>query len=424
MKRGPIAALLLLVAAAAALAQQRPLTITGINPSGTNVSAARQIVIQFNRAVVPIGRMDRTAAEIPVEITPALACQWRWLDTSALACQLGDGQELRLATRYTIAVNPGIRAEDGATTAAVFRREFVTERPRVGYAGFATWRSPGTPVIRAIFTQPVSQSSVREHVYLMLADIRSERIHLDVRADEETREAPRFIRPPGERVLLDFGERQRARTDDQVTEVNGEEARRIWLLSPPQDLPLDATVRLMVEPGLVPAEGDELGDESRVVVEFATFPEFRFLGVVCAPFAERGPPIFLSVGGASGFGECNPLRGVGLSFSAPVAASQVKEHVTIAPDLAGGRPDYDPWANLHDHTLLNWPHERGRHYTIYLPERLKAAEPYTLSAAAVEQGLEDEFGRSSLPRSTSRFARAIVHPTSRACIRLQCSSRA
>ena len=215
-----------------------------------------------------------------------------------------------------------------------------------------------------------------------------------MRADEETREAPRFIRPPGERVLLDFGERQRASTDDQVTEVNGEEARRIWLLSPPQELPLDALLHLMVEPGLVPAEGDELGDESRVVVEFATFPEFRFLGVVCAPFAERGPPIFLPVGGANGFGECNPLRGVGLSFSAPVLASQVKDHVTIAPDLAGGRTDYDPWANLHDHTLLNWPHERGRHYTIYLPERLKAAEPYTLSAAAVEQGLKDEFGRS------------------------------
>ena len=104
--RGSIAALLLLAAAAAALAQQRPLTITGINPSGTNVSAARQIVIQFNRAVVPIGRMDRTAAEIPVEITPALACQWRWLDTSALACQLGDGDELsaRRATR-----SPSIR---------------------------------------------------------------------------------------------------------------------------------------------------------------------------------------------------------------------------------------------------------------------------------------------------------------------------
>ena len=216
MIRSSIAALVLLAAAAAAHAQSRPLTITGVNPSGTNVSPGRQVVIQFNRAVVPIGRMDRTVEEIPVEITPPLACQWRWLDTSALACQLGDGQQLKLATRYTISIHPGIRAEDGATTQGTLTREFVTERPRVSYAGFATWRSPGTPVIRAVFTQPVSHSSVRDHLYMTLAAPGGARIALDVRADDEAREAPRFVRLPGEQHFLDFGERQRASVDDQI----------------------------------------------------------------------------------------------------------------------------------------------------------------------------------------------------------------
>ena len=107
------------------------LVVTGITPSGTNVPAARQIVIQFNRPVVPIGRMDRTAAEIPIEIAPPLAASGagsiraRWRASSATA------SELTLATRYTLVIDEGIRAEDGATTSGVRRHEFTTERPRV-----------------------------------------------------------------------------------------------------------------------------------------------------------------------------------------------------------------------------------------------------------------------------------------------------
>ena len=354
MKRGPIAALLLLVAAAAALAQQRPLTITGINPSGTNVSAARQIVIQFNRAVVPIGRMDRTAAEIPIEITPALACQWRWLDTSALACQLGDGEELRLATRYTIVVNPGIRAEDGATTAGVLRREFVTERPRVGYAGFATWRSPGTPVIRAVFTQPVSQSSVREHVYLMLADIRSERIHLDVRADEETREAPRFIPAAGRarsarlrraaaRAHRRSGHRsERRRSTQNLAAVAS--ARAAARCARALDGRARSRARRRRRARRRIARRRRVRDVPRVSVSRRRLRAVRRARAADLLVRRR----------RSGFGECNPLRGVGLSFSAPVLASQVKEHVDDrCPISRAGEPTTIRGRTVRDHSLLD-----------------------------------------------------------------------
>ena len=53
-------------------------------------------------------------------------------------------------------------------------------------------------------------------------------------------------------------------------------------MRPRTELPLDTRVVLVVEPGLEPAEGTELGDESRVVVEFYTFPRFAFLGVRCS----------------------------------------------------------------------------------------------------------------------------------------------
>lgn len=105
-----------------------PLRITSIAPTGTDVPVGRQIVIQFDRPVVPLGRMERGADEVPIEITPALDCQWRWLDASALACQLGDAQQFVRATRYSLVVRPGITALDGATLAAERRHEFVTEQ--------------------------------------------------------------------------------------------------------------------------------------------------------------------------------------------------------------------------------------------------------------------------------------------------------
>src|SRR6185503_813255 len=251
--------LAMLAAAGAALAQPGTQTaqlgITRITPSGSNVPEGRQIVIQFDRAVVPIGRMDRAAAEIPVEITPPLACQWRWLDTSALACQLGDGDEPTLATRYTVVVNEGITAEDGATTSGVRRHEFTTERPRVSYPGFATWRSPGMPVLRVVFTQSVSESSVREHLFLRHDG--AARVPVEIDADTEPRELPQYIRLPGERVFVDFGGRQTSAVDDQPAAVGGETARRVWLVRPNVELPLDTRIELAVEPGLEPAVGTE-----------------------------------------------------------------------------------------------------------------------------------------------------------------------
>ena len=93
------------------------LQVLRITPTGMDVPPGRQIVFQFDRAVVPVGRMERKASEIPITISPGLDCQWRWLNTSALACQLNEKSSLSPATRYKITMNPGLKSEDGATLA-------------------------------------------------------------------------------------------------------------------------------------------------------------------------------------------------------------------------------------------------------------------------------------------------------------------
>src|SRR5690606_19854003 len=239
---------------ACAVAQpEGPLRVTRITPAGSNVPDTREIVIEFDRAVVPLGRMDRSADELPIEITPDAACRWRWLDTSTLACRLGEDDALALATRYRIVVNPGLVALDGTTLAAPVQHELETERPRIAYAWFETWHGPGSPVVRTVFNQPVTARSVRDHLYF--AHDGAARGPVDVEPDPDDPEP--------------------------AVETADGDARRVWLVSPRAPLPSDARVRLRVEPGLASSEGALRGDEARTVVEFDTFPDFRFVGVTC-----------------------------------------------------------------------------------------------------------------------------------------------
>jgi len=264
---------------------QKEVRITRIVPTGEDVAATRQMVFQFNRPIVPIGRMERDAAELPINIVPELDCEWRWINTSALACQLDDNTQLQQATEYTIAVDPGIEAEDGATTRETIVHRFITQRPQARYAWFDNWQAPGSPVIRVTFNQSVSKSSVEQFLKFKVksttADLEQAIVDTVVEIDPDDRQAPRFIIAPGESYVLDFGDQPAQKSDDDPRNVGGEEARRIWLVSPKSELPLDSNVDLWIEPGLVSALGAEQGVEDRTIVNFETFSNFKFVGVNC-----------------------------------------------------------------------------------------------------------------------------------------------
>jgi uncharacterized protein YfaS (alpha-2-macroglobulin family) len=376
---------------AADFASEKPLEIIRITPDGEDVPPGRQIVIQFNRPVVPLGRMERTAEEIPIEITPQCNCEWRWLNTSALACQLGDKDALRPATKYHMIIRPGIQAEDGSTIAEAYKHKFITERPKIRYTNFDTWRAPGMPVIRVTLNQPVSKASVEKHVYMVLTERKTKRYNLTVKPDPKDYEKPRFIPLTSEGYLLDFGEQKPEKSDDDRRKIDGKEARRIWLVSPKKELPLDTSVELRIEPGLVSALGPERGVTERVAVKFDTFPKFEFLGVQ-GRTNEGKTALIKNYEDRKSQARFNPLDYVALVFSSPVIVEEVKNHVEFTPDLAGGRDDYDPWANRRGYSRLRQPHRKGTPYTVSLPEILKAWQEYHIKSAPKK--LKDEFGRT------------------------------
>lgn len=99
-------------------------------------------------------------SEIPIKISPTVNCDWRWIDRSTLACQLGGNTALSLATKYSIEVQPNIVTDSGNKLNKEVLHSFITQRPKTGYISFNTWKSPGSPVIEVSFNQPVGEKSV------------------------------------------------------------------------------------------------------------------------------------------------------------------------------------------------------------------------------------------------------------------------
>ena len=366
------------------------LKVARVIPEGDQVpSPVRQIVVTFDRPVVALGLMAVDAARSPVTVSPSVNCQWHWLDPRSLACELNAAEALAPATRYSVAVAAGFTAQDGAKLKDEYRWAFTTERPAIKGYSFARWRSPGTPVVRLIFNQPVTHDTVESNLRF-----NNEAGVLAI-PDPYDREVFYVLPLPGEPgAVLIPGGTPAVKSDDRVmTRSNAAgqriEARRVWLVSPPRELPADAESRLKVLPGLRSYAGPLLGVERRTVVTFDTFPEFRFLGIRC--LVGTMSTLIAATEAADAQPACNPLGRVSLAFSAPVIAPEIKAHLVLNPDLLSGRTDYDPWANIYPMTHLNSPHKRGTEYTVDLPEHLRAFQPYSIVSL---KDVRDEFDRS------------------------------
>ena len=360
--------LIMIFAICQSFAAPPPLRITRITPSGMDVIPGRQIVFQFNKPVVPLGRMARKSSEIPIVIKPPLTCQWRWLNSQTLVCRMDEKSALKPATRYTIQINPGIKAQDGTTLEKPVLSSFTTLRPKVQNAWFKTWSAPGNPLIRLTFNQPVVQRSVAQHLFFSVHNQTEKHWHVTVSPDPDIKEKPNKFSSKGS-----MGE-----------------ARRIWLVSPQEELPPDSGISLRVSPGIRSVEGPEKGVEKRILASFSTFPAFDFEGIECTD--NSGKIVHISPNDPHPMEKrCNPLRQAALLFSSPVIAEEIKENVTFLPDLAGGRTDYDPWANRSGYSNLSHPHKKGQTYRVWIPELLKAFREYHIKSH--QNGPRDEFGR-------------------------------
>ena len=347
--------------------QAKDLEILRITPEGEGAEIGNQIVIEFNQPVVPVGVMERKASEIPVEITPKLDCEWRWLNTSSLSCNLDEEKKLQAATKYKVKVNPGIKTEAGSTIASAYEHSFTTQVPDVYYVYFNMWASPTAPSFRVMFNQPVIKSSVEKSLYIQDANTGKEYSVSAEPVDPKTPEEKK----------------------------NGKRGRGYWYVTADDDLPLDSTAVLKVRPGLEGIEGTEKGNADREIANVHTHPEFKFLGVKCSTNA--GESIFIKTGQLADK-LCNPLGGISIAFSGPVSEKIVRENVKIlnaqGKNLWVKPAPEDLEENAEDNEYkLRTNYNIDTTYDIWLPD-LRSSSKYKIVIEKPEYGFFEKIWRS------------------------------
>ncbi|MFT6031601.1 MAG: hypothetical protein ACI854_000125 [Arenicella sp.] len=396
------------------------LNVLRITPQGKDVATSnRQIVFKFNQPVVSIGDMKRLAAQIPVTITPVINCQWLWLDSSSLACQLKREDQLKQATEYSITLKPGITTVSGSAMSQQLTHEFITQRPKLDNIYLSNWLNQNKPVASLYFNQPITKSSLEKHVQLQTNN------GLAIQVIAERQENPltdRHYRKPDikspfvELHAIPLGNSHESRVD-AIKRANSEragaydQARKIWNITPAVELPENTNIRVDVLPGIQSVFGDQLGLVDLAAHRFKSLPPFEFLGVQCSQSISRAAinikPLYSSEqvmrtgngeNSQHSIEECDPLNQIALVFSTPVSYQTARDGLDISPDLAGGRSEYDPWGARNDaYYLRNFFSRRFDYgdndpYLMRLPESLKAFEQYRIKS---NSNLVDELSRTT-----------------------------
>lgn len=356
----PLLLIALIASAPLNASEAEKLKIIQITPSGEGVPAGNQILITFNKSVVPLGRMERSNNKVPITISPELDCQWRWLTPSSLACQLDQNKALILATEYILTVKSDALNDKGDSIATPFQHTFKTLLPKVNHSNFDSITEPGKPTTRLYFNQVVTKSSASEtlkYQYLKGGKTKT------VRAE-----------------LLEY--QVYSGTVDQANEVVEQNAHsQHWKVRPKNTLPKNTAVKLIITAGLATPHGKLPSIESETIIEFHTFNDFRFVGLSCSDSSYQRIQYSLQELDRA---KCNPEGGVNLDFSTPLDPHQLHGLLQLWENDTPGDKLAEIWANDQSSPRIYGYHRNDQVYPVALPTSLTPNSPYQVKTLAQE----------------------------------------
>ena len=360
------------------------LQVRRISPSGQAIEPGRELVIQFDRAMVALGAMARKPQPLDVSVRPDPGCQWRWLDTSELACRLPGKQRFAPATNYTVRVGTGLRALDGNHLARPVTGSFSTWRPQIQWVEFQRWESPVTPLYLLHFNVPVTAQAAQRSVFF--SDGHGDGVAARIEPFTRRREGPLWLPVPGApgAVLEVVSPRPDRPLDAKAAAAAG---RRVWLARPARALQGGRNYALRLRAGLLSALGPLPGVAADLYTTASTYGEFSFQGVSCG---DGHGDHFQWLPGAVQSRRCRP-GSVNLLFSAPVPRATLAA-IGWQPDpLAPGQLARH-WADYPDWFLRprNSDADATQPDSYPLTFRLQPMHDYVLRVPA---GVRDRFGR-------------------------------
>ncbi len=273
-----------------------PLEVLRFQPEGP-VDVAPFLSVTFDQPMVPLATLEQLdAADVPVEVTPALEGRWRWIGTRTLRFELVRGEIDRLpaATQYRVVVPAGTRSATGGELADDVSWTFSTPAPTVTSFWPQHDSLPLDPVFVAVFDQRVDPDAVLETITLT--------------AD-------------GDAVAI------RLATDDEIAEdadaqqrVEGALDARAVAFRAAAELPPDTDLSISIGPGTPSAEGP-LTSDSPTTYTASTFGNLRIVDTECA----YG-------------GDCEPGSPFHVRFSNPLdPAAFLADQISVEPSIPGLR---------------------------------------------------------------------------------------
>jgi alpha-2-macroglobulin len=140
-------------------------------PNATEIAGDAMLTVIFNRPVLPLGTVsDPVDAPHPLRFSPEVEGQGEWLNTSIYTFQPAD--VWAGGTEYTVTVEAGLEAVDGAVLSEDYSWSFETDTPRVVEVN----PEDGTGAIRldariqARFNTSADRASLEEHFYMRPAE--------------------------------------------------------------------------------------------------------------------------------------------------------------------------------------------------------------------------------------------------------------
>lgn len=379
----------------------QPLEVVRVLPAGENVSQVDSLTVTFNQPMAALGEFEKTA-QIPLEIAPKLNCEWRWVNTTTLSCQLSEARPLQKATDYRVVVKKAIKSLKGEMLAQDFVHQFKTETAQLSYHDFKRWMSPSLPVISVSFNLNVYAWSVAASLNFVA----------------NGKPMPVRVLPQSSLDVSFYGDAEVGKLRDEIAKTaSAKEIGLRWLIVPARELPPDAEVALVIKPGLKTSDGPLLGVEQKEIVHFRTFGVFKNLGFDCeaGTSTRSGDPSPLRL--------CDPMNQWYLRLTSPVDVASLKASCRLGSQsgkisetakISGGAigsaaveaiGSSSPGASDYLDSLESWNNYH------YLP---KSEEPFRLGMPAVavarkeftlhcSDQLKDIFGRPIEKEFTINF---------------------
>lgn len=305
----------------------KPLKVRAVYPAGTEVALGDSITIEFNQNMVSLGKSMFTDEAVPIEVEPALECEWNWVKLNTLKCELPSDSTLAPSTRYQITVLPGIVAPRGQSLDQEFVHEFDTITPVITYAGLISWISPTQPIIMVKFNQDIDRSDLHDKLLFF---------------DEDS---GRTISTSLNRFSWAF--HSKLRDDFFGTEKEFQNAHTFVrgssvLAFPDETLSFSSKVSLVLLPGVTGTLG-HLKSTEKLVTEtsITTYAEeFRLLGFACSDVFGN---VVYSEAGTSDIPLCNIASPVGMIFNSRFAEREIFDKVQTQPPVILSEYWWNTW---------------------------------------------------------------------------------